>query len=375
MDSPLPEIRRSLLPLSWLYGIGVNIRNRLFDAKILKQHKFDIPVICVGNITVGGTGKTPHIEYLIDLLSSRYKVAVLSRGYKRKSKGFKIVDVDSKPQDVGDEPLQIKQKFPEALVVVDKNRRSAIEKIQSIDVEERPDVILLDDGFQHRRVMPSLSILLVDSNRPVYEDKLLPAGNLREPLQGKDRASIVIVTKCSRDMQPIDFRIYENGLDLFPYQDLYFTTFDYGDITPVFPESQPEILEPGDLRKKHVFLVTGIASPQPLIEKLELKTYNLYPKSFPDHHFFKEEDIEEIKQEMGTVDVDDDDKIIVTTEKDAIRFRALSFLDEGFKKRLYYIPIEVIFLEKTEKESFNKKINKHVRSYQTNIRLSKKQDR
>ena len=176
-------------------------------------------------------------------------------------------------------------------------------------------------------------------------------------------------------MQPIDFRIYENGLDLFPYQDLYFTTFDYGDITPVFPESQPEILEPGDLRKKHVFLVTGIASPQPLIEKLELKTYNLYPKSFPDHHFFKEEDIEEIKLEMDTVDVDDDDKIIVTTEKDAIRFRALSFLDERFKKRLYYIPIEVIFLEKTEKESFNKKINKHVRSYQTNIRLSKKQDR
>ncbi len=372
MDSPLPEIRRSLLPLAWLYGFGVAFRNKLFDAKILKQHKFDIPIICVGNITVGGTGKTPHIEYLINLLSTRYKVAVLSRGYKRKSKGFKIVDVDSKPQDVGDEPLQIKQKYPDTLVVVDKNRRNAIEKIMSIDIEERPEVILMDDGFQHRYVTPSLSILLVDSNRPVYEDKLLPAGYLREPLKGKDRASIVIVTKCSREMQPIDFRVYENGLDLFPYQDLYFTTFDYRSITPVFSEIQPEILDPDDLRKKHVFLITGIASPKPLVEKLELKTYNLYPKFFPDHHFFNEEDIEEIENEMDLLDVDDDDKIIVTTEKDAIRFKAMTSLKEELKKKLYYIPIEVMFLEKEDKESFNKKINKHVRSYQANSRLSKR---
>ena len=369
MSSP-PAIRRSLLPLSWLYGFGVSLRNKLFDAKILKQHKFDIPVICVGNITVGGTGKTPHIEYIIGLLSSRYKVAVLSRGYKRKSKGFRIVDVDSKPQDVGDEPLQIKKKYPDTLVVVDKNRKNAIEKIRSIDAEERPDVILLDDGFQHRHVTPSLSILLVDSNRPVFEDQLLPAGNLREQLRGKDRANMVIVTKCSRDMQPIDFRIYENGLRLFPYQELYFTTFDYGNIMPVFPNLQAEILEPDDLRKKHVFLVTGIASPQPLVEKIELKTYNLYPIFFPDHHFFKEEDIEKIKRGMASVD--DDDKIVITTEKDAVRLRSLTFLDEEFKKKLYYIPIEVMFLEKSEKELFNKKINKHVRNYQTNSRLSKK---
>lgn len=367
-----PKIRRSLLPLSWLYGIGVGFRNKLFDAKILKQHKFDIPIICVGNITVGGTGKTPHVEYLIRLLSPRYKVAVLSRGYKRKSKGFKIVDIDSKPTDVGDEPLQIKQKYPDTLVVVDKNRKSAIEKILSIDIEERPDLILLDDGFQHRYVSPSLSVLLVDSNRPVFEDKLLPAGNLREPLKGKDRASVVIVTKCSREMQPIDFRIYENGLNLFPYQQLYFTTFDYGDLLPVFPDLQPETLESDELRKKHVFLVTGIASPQPLVEKLELKTYNLYTKFFPDHHFFQPEDIEEVKKEMIAVDVDDDEKIIVTTEKDAVRFRELSFLDEELKKQLYYIPIEVMFLEQEEKESFNNKINRHVRNHQTNSRLPKR---
>lgn len=370
MLNPPPLIRRSLLPLSWLYGIAVEARNFLFDVKILKSNKFDIPVICLGNITVGGTGKTPHIEYVVKLLSSKYKVAILSRGYKRKSKGFLIVDTDSKAQHVGDEPLQMKQKFPDTLVVVDSNRCKAIEKILSIEPEERPDIILMDDGFQHRFVSPSLSVLLVDSNRPVFEDTLLPAGNLREPLKGKNRANMVIVTKCSRDMQPIDFRIYENGLNLFPHQQLYFTTFDYGNLSPVFANQNLREIEPDDLRKKHVFLVTGIASPQPLVEKLELKTYNLYTKFYPDHHFFKESDIEDIKKELD--EIDDDDKIIVTTEKDAVRFRELTFLDEDLKQRMYYIPIEVIFLDKSEKESFNKKINNHVRNYQTNSRLSKR---
>ncbi len=370
MDKPPPHIRRSLLPFSWLYRFGVGFRNYLFDVKILKSQKYDIPIICIGNITVGGTGKTPHVEYLVKLLSSRYKVAVLSRGYKRKTKGFLIVDADSKADVVGDEPLQIKQKFPETLVVVDGNRRGAIEKMLSIEPEERPDVILMDDGFQHRFVRPSLSILLVDSNRPVYEDKLLPAGSLREPLNGKDRANMVVVTKCSREMQPIDFRIYENGLNLFPYQELYYTTFDYGNIIPVFPDLGLKEIEPDYLRKKHVFLVTGIASPQPLVDKLEIKTYNLYSKFYPDHHFFTESDIEDIKKELN--EIDDDDKIIVTTEKDAVKFRELPFLDDDLKRMLYYIPIEVIFLDKSEKESFNKKINKHVRSYQTNGRLSKK---
>ncbi len=368
--TPVPHIKRSLLPLSWLYGIGVRIRNKLFDTKILKSKKYDIPVICVGNISVGGTGKTPHVEYLIQMLASKYKVAVLSRGYKRKSKGFHIVDVDSNVSQVGDEPLQIKQKYPDTLVVVDGNRRNAIEKILSIEKEERPDVILMDDGFQHRHVTPSLSILLVDSNRPVYEDKLLPAGRLREPLSGKDRANIVIVTKCSNEMQPIDFRIYENGLNLFQYQSLFFTSFDYGDILPVFSNLDLPNYEPDELRKKHVFLVTGIASPQPMVDKLELKTYNLYTRFYPDHHFFKPSDIEDIKKELDKID--SDNKIIITTEKDATRFRELNFLDEELKKILYYIPIEVMFLGKGGKSSFNKIIYKHVRNYKTNGRLSKK---
>ena len=372
MDKPSVEIRRSLSPLAWLYGLGVNFRNRLFDKNILKQISFDIPVICVGNLTVGGTGKTPHIEYLIRLLAPQYKVAVLSRGYKRKSNGFMIVDTDSKARNVGDEPLQIKQKFPEALVVVDKDRVNGIRKILSIEKEERPDVILLDDGFQHRHVKPSLSILLVDSNRPIFEDRLLPVGSLREPLKGKERASVVIVTKCNPDMQPIDFRIYTNGLNLYAFQQLYFTGFDYGMIMPLFPELQGEPLQPLDIRKRHLFLVTGIASPQPLVDKVELITYNLYTRFFPDHHSFNEKDIQSIRELINTVEVDNNHKIILTTEKDAVRLRELPYLDEEMKKMLYYIPVGVIFMDEKDQEQFNNNILGHVRNYQTNSRLSEK---
>lgn len=368
MDLPKVEIRKSLLPLSWLYGTAVSFRNWLFNKKVLKQRSFDIPVICVGNITTGGTGKTPHIEYLIRLLSPKFKVAVLSRGYKRKTKGFLIVDTDSKVRDVGDEPLQIKKKFPDILVVVDKKRVNAIEKIISIEKEERPDVILLDDGFQHRHVIPSLSIVLADSNRPVFEDRLLPAGLLREPLKGIDRASVVVVTKCNPDMQPIDFRIYTNGLNLYPYQELFFTSFDYDQLRPVFPELQTEEVSMNDLRKKHVFLVTGIASPEPLVRKLDLKTYNLYTKFFPDHHNFTGKDIQSIV-DMADM-IEDENKIIVTTEKDAVRFRALSYLPEKIKNIMYYLPVRVTFLNNKERLSFNKKIVDHVRNYKANSRLS-----
>lgn len=369
MVQPPSQIRRSLLPLSWLYGIGVNFRNHLFNSNVLKQRKSSIPVICLGNLTVGGTGKTPHIEYLIQMLSIRYKVAVLSRGYKRKSKGYLEVGTNSTVEEVGDEPLQIKQKYPQTLVIVDKNRNRAIEKMEAMDKETRPDIILMDDGFQHRSVAPSLSILLVDSNRPVYEDKLLPAGNLREPLSGKNRATIILVTKCNPNMQPIDFRIYANGMDLYAYQSLYFTSFEYGNLKPIFPDDNSEDIVLDDLRKKHVLLVTGIASPQPLIDKLERKTYNLYNLSFPDHHDFDEKDIKQIESELEKIE--DDDRIIITTEKDAMRLRAVSdLLSESLKEILYYIPIRVKFVDKLEKETFNRKIINHVRNYKANKRVS-----
>lgn len=364
MDLPKVKIRNYLQPFAWLYGIVVNFRNWLFNRNLLKQQKFNIPVVCVGNITVGGTGKTPHIEYLIRLLSPKFKVAVLSRGYKRKSKGFHIVDTDSKVKFVGDEPLQIKRKFPDVLVVVDKNRVNAIKKIISIEKEERPDVILLDDGFQHRYVQPSLSIVLTDCNRPVFEDKLLPAGLLREPLKGIDRASAVVVTKCNPDMQPIDFRIYTNGLNLYPYQELFFTTFDYDKLIPVFPELQIDSVLMNDLRKKHVFLVTGIASPEPLVRKLEHKTYNLYTKFFSDHHNFTKQDIQSVVDMIDSID--DENKIIITTEKDSVRFRSLTYLPEKIKNIIYYLPVRVTFLNNNERITFNKKIIEHVRNYKAN---------
>ncbi|MGI6074498.1 MAG: tetraacyldisaccharide 4'-kinase [Fermentimonas sp.] len=364
MDIPKEEIRKSLLPFSRLYGLGVNFRNWLFDKNILKQKSFDLPIICVGNITVGGTGKTPHIEYLIKLLSPRYRIGVVSRGYKRKSRGLREVTVDSNVLEVGDEPLQIKRKFPNVKVVVDGNRVNAIERLRDLPTDDRPEVILLDDGFQHRYVKPTLSILLVDSGRPVFEDKLLPAGNLREPIKGLSRASIVLVTKCSDDMMPIDKRIYSNGLNLFSYQELYFTTFDYEELMPVFEEYDHEHFEPEDLLKKHIILVTGIANPKPLEEHLEHKTFNLYTISFPDHQNFTREDISSIMDLVESVD--DDNKIVITTEKDAMRFMELSDLPEDLKKILYYIPVKIKFIESRERHLFNKKILEHVRNYQTN---------
>ena len=220
MDTTHNKIKKLLLPLSALYGVVVWFRNKLFDWSILPSEEFSVPVICVGNITAGGTGKTPHVEYLIELLKKDYKVAVLSRGYKRKTSGFVLADTQSTVKTIGDEPLQIFKKFPDIIVAVDGNRRRGIKKLLNIPEEKRPEIILLDDAFQHRYVKPFLSILLIDSNRLIYEDTLLPAGRLRESRAGKDRANMVVVTKCSPELKPIDFRLISKHLDLYPYQDL-----------------------------------------------------------------------------------------------------------------------------------------------------------
>jgi tetraacyldisaccharide 4'-kinase len=338
----------------------VNFRNKLYYHKKLKSRKFDFPIICIGNITAGGTGKTPHTEYLIQLLSPQYKVAVLSRGYKRKSKGFRIAEVDSKVEDVGDEPLQIKQKFPDTLVVVDKNRVEAIEKILSIEKSERPDVILLDDGFQYLKLQSSLSIVLINSNRPVFDDELLPAGLLREPVEEiKKRSDLVVVTKCREDVDIFDYQTtYERELDLNPNQTMFFTTFEYGNIKPVFSNVGNADIDLIDLIKYHVFLVAGIASPQPLIVKLTQKKNNLYTQFFPDHHFFTEKDVEAIQKQFDSII--DYNKIILTTEKDAVRFRSNPHLSEDMKKMMYYIPIEVKFVENEQKKVFDNKIIQHV---------------
>ena len=208
------KIRESLLPISWLYGIGVSIRNFLFNIGILKSRSFDIPIISVGNITVGGTGKTPHVEYLIRLLKDNFNIAVLSRGYKRKSKEFILADDDTEMSMIGDEPYQMKQKFPNITVAVDKDRCHGIEQICGNNSTKNTDVILLDDAYQHRYVKAGINILLVDYHRMLSSDKLLPAGRLRESEDGKSRADMVIITKCPSDLKPMEFRVITKAMDL-----------------------------------------------------------------------------------------------------------------------------------------------------------------
>ena len=253
------KINEWLLPLSWLYGLGVKFRNMLFEVGILQSRSFDVPVISVGNITVGGTGKTPHVEYLISLLKDKVKVAVLSRGYKRKTRGFVIADENATAKTVGDEPLQMKRKFGDDITVaVDRNRCHGIDKLTGNDSTGDIDVVLLDDAFQHRYVTPGINILLVDYHRLIIYDKLLPAGRLREPLNGKNRADIVIVTKCPHDLKPMEYRVITKAMDLFPFQRLYFTRLDYKDLTPVFGGKEMPLDRIS--HDEHILLLTGIAT-------------------------------------------------------------------------------------------------------------------
>jgi tetraacyldisaccharide 4'-kinase len=259
MEGDFIKTNQWLLPLSWLYGLGVWIRNLLFDTGVIKSRTFDIPIISVGNITVGGSGKTPHVEYLIRLLHDKFKVAVLSRGYKRKSKGYRLAGNDTTMHEIGDEPYQMHHKFQNVYVAVEANRCKGIETLMTSPETRDTQLILLDDAYQHRYVKPGLNILLVDYHRLITEDKLLPAGRLREPKEGKNRADIVIITKCPKDMKPMNFRVIQRAMALFPYQQLYFTTIDQCPLEPLFKEGQA--ITEGE-RLPNVLLVTGIASPE-----------------------------------------------------------------------------------------------------------------
>ena len=359
-------IRKWLLPLSWLYGLGVKLRNMAFEVGILKTRSFDIPVISVGNITVGGTGKTPHVEYLVKHLKDLFRVAVLSRGYKRKSKGFIIANDQTTMPEIGDEPYQMKQKFPEVTVAVDKSRCHGIDELTSYD--KSLDVILLDDAFQHRYVKPGINILLVDYHRLVIYDTLLPAGRLREPLSGKDRADVVIVTKCPRDLKPMEYRVITKAMKLYAYQSLYFTTLEYDDLQPIFDGGQRPLssLQPDE----QVLLLTGIASPEQVTHDLEPYTKNLTPLTFADHHQFKKKDIRLINETFASLP---EPRCIITTEKDATRLYHAEGLSEEVRQHIYTLPVRIHFLLEQE-ESFNQYIIGYVRKNSRNSILAKTKD-
>ena len=364
-EGDLITLHRKLTPLSWLYGLGVGFRNLLFDMNVLKSRSYDVPVISVGNITVGGTGKTPHVEYLIRLLHDKMNVAVLSRGYKRKSKGFVLAGKDSTIAEIGDEPYQMLQKFPDITMAVDKKRRRGIENLIGGVAGKDVDVILLDDAFQHRYVKPGINILLVDYHRLVVYDELLPAGRLREPVKGKDRADIVIVTKCPNDLKPMEFRVIMKVMALYPYQKLYFSTHEYDDL---------QLMDGGKRRSldsltadDHVVLLTGIASPEQMIQDLSAFTPHLTPLSFSDHHAFKPKDIELINKTFESLP---SPRMIITTEKDASRLKAVDGLSKAVKDNLYVLPIHIsLMLDQTD--NFNNSILDYVRKNSRNSILVK----
>lgn len=342
-----------LLPFSLLYGIGVGFRNFLFDIGILKSKRFQVPIICIGNITVGGTGKTPHTELLIETLKEKFRVACLSRGYKRKTSGFRLATLESTAADIGDEPLQIHRKFPDILVACDAKRVRGIEKLSMLPTP--PQVILLDDAFQHRYVQADKNIVLIDYNRPVTEDHLLPWGCLRESCHALKRADYIIVTKCPPNLSPIDQRIWSKHLKIKPYQRLFFSMTGYGEIHSLVPGSP--IPQPSPACG--ILCLTGIAQPAAYAEHLKTYSSHITELHYPDHHNFNNKDIQHITQVFQAIP--QEEKYIFTTEKDAVRLEACS-LPEEIRELLFYIPVVPKFIR--EQNVFLNEISEYVRKNQ-----------
>jgi len=356
-----------LYPLSLLYGLITGIRNFLFNSEILSSVEFNLPVICVGNLTVGGTGKTPHTEYLVRLLQKEFKVATLSRGYRRKTRDFRIASTESQVSDIGDEPMQIFQKFPDVMVTVDSRRFHGVKRILKENADT--DVIILDDAFQHRRITPGFSILLSDFERLIVRDHMLPYGNLRESIGNMRRADVILITKCSESITPIQRRLIVKEVDKAPYQNLYFTSLTYSPPIPVFTgfisEENPFDME--QFSGCGIVLITGIANPLSLREYLLKFTEEIIHLSFPDHYNFKEKDINKIYSAFQSLK--SPARYLITTEKDAVRLREFTNIAEPLKSTFFYIPVGIHFLN-DDKDEFDNLIVDYVRKNKRNNRVS-----
>jgi tetraacyldisaccharide 4'-kinase len=326
-------LRKILFPFNPLYYSVVFLRNKCFDFGIFKSKSYQTPIICVGNISVGGTGKTPMIEALIQLLQKEYNIAILSRGYGRKSKGFVLAKNTSTAKILGDESYQIAQKFPNVTVAVDANRQRGIDRLLHLDLP--PDVILLDDAFQHRKVKPGLSILLTAYDNLFCDDVILPSGNLREPRTGVQRAQTVIVTKSPNNLSSIEKDNIAKRLALHPNQNLFFSSIVYS--SEIVSKTDSIFLE--ELKTKNFTLVTGIANAKPLVNYLKRLNLNFEHLEYDDHHEFSKKELKEISSKS----------FVLTTEKDFSRLQSLQH------KTLYYLPIttqiqDVSTLEKIVKD-------------------------
>ncbi len=347
----LKSFRILLLPFALLYWLGITIRNWLYKKNIFKSASFGLPVICVGNLSVGGTGKSPMVEYLIGKLKNDFKVATLSRGYKRRTKGYALAHENTSALEIGDEPMQFHLKFPDVAVAVGERRVEAIPQL----LHDRPEtqVIILDDAFQHRRIKAGLNVLLTDYNNLFTRDFYLPTGDLRDLKGSYKRAEIIVVTKCKPGLSDEEKKKITKEIGPLPGQHIFFTAIEYGEIYHI-KDKKPSRLHD----QKEVLLVSGIANPRPLKKLLEEHSQTYYMMQYRDHHIFTIDDLNEIKKRFDSIDASS--KMILTTEKDAVRLA--KFQEEVTGLPLYVIPVRHHFLF-GEGPKFDDLINSFIKNF------------
>ena len=341
-------LRYLFFPITLVYGGIVTARNLLYQKQVFKSSSFDMPIICVGNLSMGGTGKTPHTEMLIRILQDEYNIATLSRGYGRRTSDFQLANEESSALTIGDEPFQYYRKFPKIKVAVEKKRVLGVLFI--LNQEESTDVILLDDAFQHRSLSAGMNILLTDFNKPYFEDQLLPIGELRESKKGSKRADLVIVTKCPEELSETEMTHFYDKITI-PKEDVFFTKISY---KRVYQGYNLEELQ-GDISEYEVLLVTGIAKPQPIEDYLKKKDVKFEAIHFGDHHRFTKKEVTTISKKFGTFT--HSKKLILTTEKD---FSRMLVLKEFSEFPIFCLEIEVQFLR--DKNKFDNKVLEYVRA-------------
>lgn len=347
----LRSFRYLLFPFSLAYGAVVWLRNRLYDKNILKSSSFNFPIICVGNLAAGGTGKTPMTEYLLRFLKDDYKTATLSRGYKRKTTGFAIAGENTTALEIGDEPMQFHQKFPDVVVAVGEERLVAIPQL----LHEKPgtQVIILDDAFQHRPVRAGLNILLTDCADLYTRDLMLPAGNLRDVRSSSKRADIIIVTKCRADLSEAEKNKIVDEINPAPHQSVFFTSIVYGRPYQLFSKQERSLTS-----DYAVLLVCGIANPAPLKNYLTATVHTYDMLRYADHHIFHSNDLRDIKTQFAKIK--GEKKVVLTTEKDAVRLE--KFVQELKEFPIYVIPVKHAFLFEGA-SGFENRVKQFVQSF------------
>ncbi|WP_462318927.1 tetraacyldisaccharide 4'-kinase [Marinilabilia sp.] len=344
--------RLLLLPFSWLFCLIARTRNYLYNTGVFKSNTYSIPVISVGNITVGGTGKTPLTELLIKTLSPQFKCALLSRGYGRKTKGPVLASEKSTPSSIGDEPKQMHLKYPDLTVMVAEKRILGIQQL--LNLSTPPDIILMDDAYQHRPVTPGFSILVTDYYRPMHQDFCLPAGNLREPLSGRKRANIIIVNKCPKDLSEKERETIIKSLKPYPHQQVFFSCINYQPPRKLFNGKAPS--SKSDFSKHPILAMAGIGNPAPFFREAQKHGSQLKTLTFPDHHDFSSADV---KKMILKINEAGPEAIMLTTEKDAVRLQHKGLPTE-LSEKIWYIPIELKILF-NQQDTFIKTVEHYVR--------------